>query len=60
MALKKGTMQIEPIQTEPECDAAAARITELMGARPGTEASDELESLAKKRGCPFVQTLSTE
>jgi HTH-type transcriptional regulator/antitoxin HigA len=38
-------MQIQPIRTEAENDAAVARITELMGARLGTEASDELEAL---------------
>jgi HTH-type transcriptional regulator/antitoxin HigA len=38
-------MQIQPIQTEAEYDAAVARITERMGARLGTEASDELEAL---------------
>ena len=38
-------MQIQPIQTEAEYDAAVARITELMGAASGTEACDELQAL---------------
>jgi HTH-type transcriptional regulator/antitoxin HigA len=38
-------MQIQPIRTEAEYDAAVARITELMGAKPGTEASGELQAL---------------
>jgi len=38
-------MRIQPVRTEAEHDAAVARITELMGAEPGTENSDELEVL---------------
>jgi HTH-type transcriptional regulator/antitoxin HigA len=38
-------MQIQVIQTEAEYDATVSRITELMGAAPGTEASDELKAL---------------
>jgi HTH-type transcriptional regulator/antitoxin HigA len=38
-------MRIQPVRTEAEHDAAVARITQLMGAEPGTEASDELEVL---------------
>jgi|HubBroStandDraft_1064217.scaffolds.fasta_scaffold359607_1 HTH-type transcriptional regulator/antitoxin HigA len=38
-------MRIQPVRTEAEHDAAVARITQLMGAEPGTEASDELEIL---------------
>lgn len=38
-------MRIQPVRTEAEHDAAVARITELMGAKLGTEASDELEIL---------------
>lgn len=39
-------MRIQPVRTEAEHDAAVARITQLMGAEPGTAASDELEILA--------------
>jgi HTH-type transcriptional regulator/antitoxin HigA len=39
-------MQIQPVRTEAEYDAAVARITQLMGAEPGTAASDELDILA--------------
>jgi HTH-type transcriptional regulator/antitoxin HigA len=38
-------MQIQPVRTEAEHDAAVARITELLGAEPGTEASDVLDVL---------------
>jgi HTH-type transcriptional regulator/antitoxin HigA len=38
-------MPIHPVRTEAEHDAAIARITKLMGAELGTEASDELEVL---------------
>jgi HTH-type transcriptional regulator/antitoxin HigA len=38
-------MPIQPVRTEAEHDAAIARITKLMGAELGTEASDELEVL---------------
>lgn len=38
-------MRIQPIRTEAEHDAAIARIAHLMGATPGTQASDELEVL---------------
>jgi HTH-type transcriptional regulator/antitoxin HigA len=38
-------MQIQPIRSEVEYDVAVARITELMGAAPGTEASEELKVL---------------
>jgi HTH-type transcriptional regulator/antitoxin HigA len=39
-------MRIHPVRTEAEHDAAVARITQLLGAEPGTAASDELEILA--------------
>jgi HTH-type transcriptional regulator/antitoxin HigA len=38
-------MRIQPIRTEADHDAALARITQLMGAEPGSAASDELEVL---------------
>lgn len=38
-------MRIQPVRTEADHDAALARITQLMGAKAGTEASDELEIL---------------
>jgi len=38
-------MRIQPVRTEAEHDAAVTRIQQLMGAGPGTEASDELEVL---------------
>ena len=38
-------MRIQPVRTEAEHDAAVARITQLIGAKIGTEASDELEVL---------------
>jgi HTH-type transcriptional regulator/antitoxin HigA len=38
-------MQIQPVRTEAEHDAAVTRITQLMGAETGTEASDELDVL---------------
>ena len=43
--MTRSAMRIQPVRTEGEHDEAVARITELMGARPGTEASDELEIL---------------
>ncbi len=39
-------MQIRPVRTEAEYDAAVARVAELMGAKPGTAAGDELDVLA--------------
>ncbi len=39
-------MPTQPIQNEAEHDAAIARITQLMGSKLGTQASDELEALA--------------
>ena len=39
-------MQIRPVRTEAEYNAAVARIAKLMGAKPGTVASDELDVLA--------------
>ena len=39
-------MRIQPVRTEAEHDAAVARITQLMGAEPGTAAGDELDVLA--------------
>lgn len=39
-------MRIQPIRTEAGHDRALARIAELMGAKPGTDESDELEVLA--------------
>jgi HTH-type transcriptional regulator/antitoxin HigA len=38
-------MRIQPVRTEADHDAAVARITQLMGATAGSEASDELEVL---------------
>src|ERR1035437_11199843 len=38
-------MRIQPVRTEAEHDAAVARITQLMGAEPGSSESDELEVL---------------
>lgn len=38
-------MQIRPVRSEAEHDAAVARIAQLMGAEPGSAASDELEVL---------------
>jgi len=39
-------MRIRPIRSEADYDAAVARITRLMGAKAGTEESDELDVLA--------------
>lgn len=39
-------MRIQPIRTEADYDAAVARIADLMGAKPGTEAADVLDVLA--------------
>ena len=39
-------MRIQPVRTEAQYDSAVERIAQLMGAEPGTEASDELEILA--------------
>jgi len=39
-------MRIQPIRTDAEHEAAVARITQLMGAEPGTAAGDELDILA--------------
>jgi HTH-type transcriptional regulator/antitoxin HigA len=39
-------MLIQPVRTEADHDAAVARITQLMGAEPGTAAGDELDILA--------------
>ena len=38
-------MRIQPVRTEAEYDAAVARITQLMGAEPGSAKGDELEVL---------------
>jgi HTH-type transcriptional regulator/antitoxin HigA len=38
-------MRIQPVRTEAGHDAAVARITQLIGAQPGSAASDELEVL---------------
>lgn len=38
-------MRIQPVRTEAEHDAAVTRITQLMGAEPGSASSDELEVL---------------
>jgi HTH-type transcriptional regulator/antitoxin HigA len=38
-------MQIQPVRTEAEHDAAVEHITRLMGVEPGSAASDELEIL---------------
>lgn len=39
-------IQVRPIRTEEDHDAAVARITELMGSPSGTPAGDELDVLA--------------
>ena len=39
-------MRIRPVRSERDHEAAIARIAELMGARPGTSAGDELDVLA--------------
>jgi HTH-type transcriptional regulator/antitoxin HigA len=39
-------MRIQPIRTEADHTAAIERIAQLMGAKPGSAASDELEVLA--------------
>jgi HTH-type transcriptional regulator/antitoxin HigA len=39
-------MRIQPIRTEADHDAVIERIAQLMGAKPGSAASDELEVLA--------------
>jgi HTH-type transcriptional regulator/antitoxin HigA len=39
-------MQIQPIRTEVDYDQAVARIADLIGAKPGTGAADELDVLA--------------
>jgi HTH-type transcriptional regulator / antitoxin HigA len=39
-------MEIRPIKTEADCDAALRRIETLWGAAPGTPAGDELDVLA--------------
>ena len=38
-------MRIQPVRNDADHDAALARIEQLMGAEPGTAASDELEVL---------------
>jgi HTH-type transcriptional regulator/antitoxin HigA len=43
-------MQIHPVRTEADYDAAVARIEQLMGAEPGSEAGDELEILVTLAG----------
>ena len=44
--MKRSVMQIRPIRTERDHDAAVARIEKLMGARPGSVEGDELDVLA--------------
>jgi HTH-type transcriptional regulator/antitoxin HigA len=39
-------MEIKPIKTEADCDAALRRIETLWGSAPGTPAGDELDVLA--------------
>ena len=39
-------MEIRPIKTEADCDAALRRIETLWAAAPGTPADDELDVLA--------------
>jgi HTH-type transcriptional regulator / antitoxin HigA len=39
-------MRLQPVRTETDHDAAIDRIAQLMGAKPGSAASDELEILA--------------
>ncbi|MGH9590772.1 MAG: type II toxin-antitoxin system HigB family toxin [Terracidiphilus sp.] len=43
---RRSAMRIRPIRTEADYDAAVARIAELMGAKTGTAAGDELDVLA--------------
>ena len=44
--MKKSDMRIHPIRTEADHDAAVARITQLIGARPDTAEGEELDILA--------------
>lgn len=44
--MKSNVIQVRPIRTEQDYDAAVARIAELIGARPGTPEGDELDVLA--------------
>lgn len=44
--MKRAGIQVHPIRTEEDHDAAVARIAELMGAAEGTPESDELDVLA--------------
>jgi HTH-type transcriptional regulator / antitoxin HigA len=44
--MTKNAIQVRPIRTEEDHDAAVARIAELMGSPPGTLAGDELDVLA--------------
>lgn len=39
-------MEIHPIRTEADCDAAVAEIERLWGAEPGTDDGDKLDILA--------------
>ncbi|TFH43781.1 MAG: helix-turn-helix domain-containing protein [Lysobacterales bacterium] len=39
-------MEIRPIKTEHDYEQALARVSELMGARPGSDEEDELEVLS--------------
>jgi HTH-type transcriptional regulator/antitoxin HigA len=43
--MKKSDIQIRPIRSEQDHDAALARIDALMGAKPGSAAGDELDML---------------
>ena len=44
--MTRNAIRVRPIRTEADHDAAVARITELMGAVPGTPEGDELDVLA--------------
>ena len=44
--MTSNAMRIHPIRTEGDHEAAVARITQLMGAKPGTPEGDELDVLA--------------
>ena len=44
--MTSSAIQIHPIKTEDDHEAAVARIAQLMGAKPGTPEGDELDILA--------------
>src|SRR5260370_167737 len=43
--MKRGAIQVRPIRSEADYDAALERIDELMGAKPGSAEGDELDVL---------------